>query len=163
MLGPSFRPWCHNCGLVQAAGFEAVRVLFRALVTHRCARAGPCTSRPRTRTGEPCDLRDDCQTASTRAPHLCRRKQAPAAPVKPRADRVPSQPHRGLVDHVTEPTRVRQKQESLAPESIRRNRRASRFSYCPNCPECPSEDRLCKLVWCTRGWHGIASFHDVGQ
>jgi hypothetical protein len=42
------------------------------------------------------------KTASTRAPHLCRSKQPPPALVEPRADRIPSQPNRSLVDHVTD-------------------------------------------------------------
>src|SRR6202043_1713025 len=54
------------------------------------------------RAGEPGDFRDDHQTASTRAPHLPRRKQAPPSLVEPRADGIPSQPNGGLVDHATD-------------------------------------------------------------
>src|SRR5580704_14549699 len=58
------------------------------------------------RTGEPGDPRDDRQAASTRAARLRRRKQAPPALVKPRVDRVPSQPNRGLVDHTADLPRL---------------------------------------------------------
>ena len=54
------------------------------------------------RTGEPGDLRDNRQTASTSGPHLCRCEQAPPPLVEMRADRVPSQPNGGLVDHATD-------------------------------------------------------------
>jgi hypothetical protein len=50
------------------------------------------------RTRETGDLRDQLQTAASRAPHL-RRKQPTPTLVKPRADRLPSQPNRSLVDH----------------------------------------------------------------
>src|SRR5579859_1604987 len=52
------------------------------------------------RAGEPGDFRDDHQTASTSAPHLRCRKQAPPPLVQPRADRIPSQPNGGLVGNV---------------------------------------------------------------
>ena len=42
------------------------------------------------RTRESSDLRDDGETAATGGPYLGRRKQAPPALVKLRADRVPS-------------------------------------------------------------------------
>jgi hypothetical protein len=51
------------------------------------------------RAGEPGDLRDDRETASTSRPHLRRRKQPPPPLVEPRADSIPSQSYRGLVDH----------------------------------------------------------------
>src|SRR5205807_3469600 len=54
------------------------------------------------RPGEPGDLRDDRQTASTSGPRLRRREHAPPSLVEPRADRIPSQPYRGLVDHATD-------------------------------------------------------------
>ena len=43
------------------------------------------------RTGEPGNFRDNRETASTSAPHLGRRKQAPPTLVKPGADRLPAQ------------------------------------------------------------------------
>src|SRR5580692_11069810 len=54
------------------------------------------------RAGEPGDLRDDRQTSATRGPHLRRCEQASPTLVKPRADHIPSQPYRGLVDHATD-------------------------------------------------------------
>ena len=54
------------------------------------------------RTSEPGNLRDQRETATTSAPHLRRRKQPPTTLVKPRADRLPSQPNRRLVDHAIE-------------------------------------------------------------
>ena len=54
------------------------------------------------RTGEPGDFRDNRQTASTSSPHLGRRKQSPPPLIELRANRVPSQPNGGLVDHATD-------------------------------------------------------------
>jgi hypothetical protein len=54
------------------------------------------------RAGEPCDLRDDRETASTSCPHLRCREQVPPSLVDLRADCVPSQPNGGLVDHATD-------------------------------------------------------------
>jgi hypothetical protein len=51
------------------------------------------------RTGEAGDLRHGRKTASTRSAYLGCRKQAPPPLVQPRTHRVPSQPHRRLVDH----------------------------------------------------------------
>ena len=54
------------------------------------------------RAGEPGNLRDNRKTASTCAAHLGGRKKPSPSLVKPRADRVPPQTNRGLVDHATE-------------------------------------------------------------
>src|SRR5262249_2487303 len=54
------------------------------------------------RTGEPGNPRDAREAASTRGPHLRRRKQAPPPLVEPRAHRIPSQPNRSLIDHATD-------------------------------------------------------------
>src|SRR6202030_1966496 len=51
------------------------------------------------RTGQPRDLRDDREAASPPAPHLRRCKQPPPSLVELRANRVPSQPNGGLIDH----------------------------------------------------------------
>jgi len=54
------------------------------------------------RTGEPGDFRDNRETTSTSSPHLGRRKQSPRPLIELRANRVPSQPNGGLVDHATD-------------------------------------------------------------
>src|SRR5271165_6300607 len=54
------------------------------------------------RTSKPGNLRDQRETAATGAPDLRRRKQPPTTLVKPRPDRLPSQPNRRLVDHAIE-------------------------------------------------------------
>src|SRR5581483_7312372 len=54
------------------------------------------------RAGQPGDLRDGRETASTSGPRLRRREQATPSLVELRADRVPSQPNGRLVDHATD-------------------------------------------------------------
>ena len=58
------------------------------------------------RTGEPGDFRDNRETASTSSPHLGRGKQSPSPLIELRANRLPSQPNGGLVDHATDLPRL---------------------------------------------------------
>src|SRR5277367_2551167 len=80
------------------------------------------------------NLRDQRETATTSAPRLRRRKQPPTTLVKPRADRLPSQPNRRLVDHAIE---LRPFATSRNPQHLiipTQDDDPSRFSYCPKCP-----------------------------